>query len=95
MTRVIRSYNKTAALLLQYELLHLQTWYQTAESAPRCLSAALLARHEDGKVLVTSQLDEAERGPRTVCDVTRCVFCRGSPSTWTSWCWRFWRRPAG
>lgn len=55
MTRAIRSYNKTAALLLQYELLHLQSWQQAAEGAPRLLSAALLVRREDSKVLVMSQ----------------------------------------
>lgn len=59
LTRVIRSYNQTAALLLQYELLHLQSWYQAAEGTPRCLSAALLVRHEDSEVLVMSQLREA------------------------------------
>lgn len=63
MTRVIRSYNKTAALLLQYELLHLQSWHQAAESTPHCLSAALLVRHDDSKVLVMSQLCEAQRAP--------------------------------
>lgn len=53
MTKVIRSYNKMAVLLLQYEVLHLQSWSQAAESAPHCLSAALLVRHENSKVLVT------------------------------------------
>lgn len=50
MTKVIRSYNQLAVVLLQYEVLHLQGWSQAAESAPRCLSAALLVRHEDSKV---------------------------------------------
>ncbi|XP_070784429.1 dynein axonemal heavy chain 5 [Enoplosus armatus] len=49
MTKVIRSYNKTAVVLLQYEVLHLQGWSQAAESAPHCLNAALLVRHEDSK----------------------------------------------
>lgn len=51
MTKVIRSYNKMAVVLLQYEVLHLQGWSQAAESAPHCLNAALLVRHEDSKVL--------------------------------------------
>ncbi|XP_074550150.1 dynein axonemal heavy chain 5 [Halichoeres trimaculatus] len=49
MTKVIRSYNKLAAGLLQYELLHLQGWSEAAEGAPHCLSAALLVRHENTK----------------------------------------------
>lgn len=51
MTKVIRSYNKMAAALLQYELLHLQGWSQAAESAPHRLTAALLVRHQNSKVL--------------------------------------------
>lgn len=50
MTKVIRSYNKIAVVLLQYEVLHLQGWSQAAESAPHCLNAALLVRHENSKV---------------------------------------------
>lgn len=50
MTKVIRSYNKMAAALLQYELLHLQGWSQAAESAPHRLTAALLVRHQNSKV---------------------------------------------
>ncbi|XP_013770736.1 LOW QUALITY PROTEIN: dynein heavy chain 5, axonemal-like [Pundamilia nyererei] len=49
MTKVIRSYNQLAVVLLQYEVLHLQGWSQAAESAPRCLGTALLVRHEDSK----------------------------------------------
>ncbi|TKS87316.1 Dynein heavy chain 5, axonemal [Collichthys lucidus] len=49
MTKVIRSYNKIAVVLLQYEVLHLQGWGQAAESAPHCLNAALLVRHENCK----------------------------------------------
>ncbi|KAI4787750.1 hypothetical protein KUCAC02_036273 [Chaenocephalus aceratus] len=49
MTKVIRSYNKMAVALLQYEVLHLQGWSQAAESAPHRLSAALLVRHESSK----------------------------------------------
>ncbi|XP_069368231.1 dynein axonemal heavy chain 5 isoform X1 [Paralichthys olivaceus] len=52
MTKAIRSYNKMALMLLQYEEVHLQGWVQTAERAPHCLSAALLVRHENCKVLV-------------------------------------------
>uniref|UniRef100_A0A8C4NMQ9 Dynein heavy chain 5, axonemal n=1 Tax=Dicentrarchus labrax TaxID=13489 RepID=A0A8C4NMQ9_DICLA len=50
MTKVIRSYNKMAVVLLQYEVLHIQGWSQAAESAPHCLNAALLVRQENSKV---------------------------------------------
>ena len=50
MTKVIRSYNKMALMLLQYEEVLLQGWVQTAERAPHCLSAALLVRHQNCKV---------------------------------------------
>ncbi|XP_049912492.1 dynein axonemal heavy chain 5 [Epinephelus moara] len=49
MTKVIQSYNKMAVVLLQYEVLHLQGWSQAAETAPHCLSATLLVRHENSK----------------------------------------------
>ncbi|KAK5935878.1 hypothetical protein CgunFtcFv8_021195 [Champsocephalus gunnari] len=54
MTKVIRSYNKMAVALLQYEVLHLQGWSQAAESAPHRLSAALLVRHESSKEVVVN-----------------------------------------
>ncbi|XP_008293860.1 dynein heavy chain 5, axonemal [Stegastes partitus] len=50
-TQLIRSYNRTAVVLLQYEALHLQGWRQAAEGAPYRLSAALLVRHENSKAL--------------------------------------------
>lgn len=40
-----------AMVLLHHEVLHLQGWSQAAESAPHCLNAALLVRHENSKVL--------------------------------------------
>ncbi|XP_065805228.1 dynein axonemal heavy chain 5 [Labrus bergylta] len=49
LTKVIRSYNKMAVVLLQYELLHLQGWSQAAEGAPHCLSAALLVRNDNNQ----------------------------------------------
>ncbi|XP_053268003.1 dynein axonemal heavy chain 5 [Pleuronectes platessa] len=49
MSKVIRSYNKMALMLLQYEEVQLQGWVQTAERAPHCLSAALLVRHQNCK----------------------------------------------
>ncbi|XP_034721516.1 dynein heavy chain 5, axonemal-like, partial [Etheostoma cragini] len=58
MTKVIRSYNKIAVVLLQYELLHLHGWSQAAESAPHRLSAALLVRRENSKVLDDATIDE-------------------------------------
>ncbi|XP_069033626.1 dynein axonemal heavy chain 5 [Embiotoca jacksoni] len=54
LTQVIRNYNKMAAVLLQYELLHLQAWREAAERAPRCLSAALLVRHEYSKEVLVN-----------------------------------------
>uniref|UniRef100_A0A671WTD6 Dynein, axonemal, heavy chain 5 n=1 Tax=Sparus aurata TaxID=8175 RepID=A0A671WTD6_SPAAU len=56
MTKVIRSYNKMAAALLQYELLHLQGWSQAAESAPHRLTAALLVRHQNSKRLFLQEV---------------------------------------
>lgn len=50
MTKVIQTYNRTALVLLQYEMLHMQAWTQAAESAPPYLSAALLVRRDDSKV---------------------------------------------
>ncbi|XP_056290618.1 LOW QUALITY PROTEIN: dynein axonemal heavy chain 5-like [Pseudoliparis swirei] len=47
MTKVIRSYNKMAAVLLHDELLHLRVWSRAAQDAPRRLSAALLVRQEN------------------------------------------------
>ncbi|KAG7231381.1 hypothetical protein INR49_012221 [Caranx melampygus] len=49
LTKVIQIYNKMAVVFLQYEALHLRGWSQAAESAPQCLSAALLVRHENSK----------------------------------------------
>lgn len=51
MTKVIRSYNKMAVVLLQYEVLQQQGWSQAAERAPHYLNAALLVRHDNYKVL--------------------------------------------
>ncbi|XP_076617159.1 dynein axonemal heavy chain 5 isoform X1 [Chaetodon auriga] len=58
MTKVIRSYNKMAVMLLQYEVLHLQAWSQAAEGVPQCLNAALLVRHENSKEVLVN-LDPA------------------------------------
>ncbi|XP_059182778.1 dynein axonemal heavy chain 5 [Centropristis striata] len=54
MTRVIRSYNRMAVVLLQYEVLHLQAWSQAAEGAPHSLSAALLVRQLSSKELLVN-----------------------------------------
>lgn len=55
MTKVIRSYNSMAAMLLQYEMLQLRGWSQTAERTPLYLSAALLVRPDNSKVLTEEQ----------------------------------------
>ncbi|CAJ1081553.1 dynein axonemal heavy chain 5 isoform X1 [Xyrichtys novacula] len=52
MTKVIRSYNRLAGVLLHYELVHTEGWSQAAEGVPHCLSSALLVRHESNKVFV-------------------------------------------
>uniref|UniRef100_A0A8D3CSA0 Dynein heavy chain 5 axonemal n=1 Tax=Scophthalmus maximus TaxID=52904 RepID=A0A8D3CSA0_SCOMX len=44
MTKVIRSYNKMAVVLLQYEAQHLRVWIEAAESAPHLLNVTLLVR---------------------------------------------------
>lgn len=63
MTKVIRSYNKMAMVLLQYEVLHLQGWSQAAERTPHCLNAALLVRHENNKVLNEGMINERMTQP--------------------------------
>ncbi|XP_026217964.1 dynein heavy chain 5, axonemal [Anabas testudineus] len=49
MTKVIQNYNKLAAVLLQYEVVHLRAWSQAAENTPHFLNSALLVRHENNK----------------------------------------------
>uniref|UniRef100_A0A8D3AF65 Dynein heavy chain 5 axonemal n=1 Tax=Scophthalmus maximus TaxID=52904 RepID=A0A8D3AF65_SCOMX len=49
MTKVIRSYNKMAVVLLQYEAQHLRVWIEAAESAPHLLNVTLLVRHKNRK----------------------------------------------
>ncbi|XP_029979746.1 dynein heavy chain 5, axonemal [Sphaeramia orbicularis] len=49
LTRVIQNYNKTAAALLQYEVVYLRAWSQAAEGAPHALNTTLLVRHDNTK----------------------------------------------
>ncbi|KAK7881267.1 hypothetical protein WMY93_029676 [Mugilogobius chulae] len=44
LSRLVQFYNRTAVVLMQYELLHLQHWNQAAEGAPVLLRSSLLVR---------------------------------------------------
>lgn len=50
LSQLVQSYNRTAVVLMEYEVLHLQAWSRAAEGAPHRLSAALLVRHPSTKV---------------------------------------------
>ncbi|XP_072567808.1 dynein axonemal heavy chain 5 [Paramormyrops kingsleyae] len=52
MKRAIRNYNKMAADLIKYELLHHRGWSRTTEVGLRCLSASLLVRSPETKLYV-------------------------------------------
>lgn len=51
MRKVIRSYNKMAAVLLEYELLYHRGWSQAVEMGRHGLNASLLVRDPETKVL--------------------------------------------
>uniref|UniRef100_A0A4W5NZY5 Dynein, axonemal, heavy chain 5 n=1 Tax=Hucho hucho TaxID=62062 RepID=A0A4W5NZY5_9TELE len=51
MRKVIRSYNKMAAILLEYELLYHRGWSQAGEMGRHGLNASLLVRDPETKVL--------------------------------------------
>ena len=52
MRKIIRAYNKMAAVLLEYELLYHRGWVQAVEMGQHGLSATLLIRHPQTKVLL-------------------------------------------
>ncbi|ELU05307.1 hypothetical protein CAPTEDRAFT_162628 [Capitella teleta] len=49
--KIIRNYNKMAAVLMEYELLYHRSWFRAVESARSGLTASLLVRHPETKVL--------------------------------------------
>ncbi|XP_041103970.1 dynein heavy chain 5, axonemal [Polyodon spathula] len=51
MKKIIRNYNKMAAVLLEFELLYHRGWCQAAELGRQGLSASLLVRHPESKEL--------------------------------------------
>ncbi|KAJ8385596.1 hypothetical protein AAFF_G00184580 [Aldrovandia affinis] len=51
MKKVIGSYNKMAAVLMEYELLYHRGWCQAVEMGQRALNASLLIRHPETKDL--------------------------------------------
>nr|XP_015210363.1 PREDICTED: dynein heavy chain 5, axonemal-like [Lepisosteus oculatus] len=51
MKKIIRNYNKMAAVLLEFELLYHRGWCRAAEIGRRGLNASLLVRHPDTKEL--------------------------------------------
>ena len=50
MTSVIRSYNRLAVVLVEYEALYVRGWSQAAESSRHRLNASLLVRADASKV---------------------------------------------
>uniref|UniRef100_A0A673Z4U5 Dynein heavy chain 5, axonemal-like n=1 Tax=Salmo trutta TaxID=8032 RepID=A0A673Z4U5_SALTR len=56
MRKVIRSYNKMAAVLLEYELLYHRGWSQAVEMGRHGLNASLLVRDPETKVLPIPKL---------------------------------------
>ncbi|KAK3754858.1 hypothetical protein QZH41_011331 [Actinostola sp. cb2023] len=49
--RLIRSYNKMATVLVEFEVLYHRGWYRAVEAARSGLQASLLVRHPETKVL--------------------------------------------
>ncbi|XP_056155233.1 dynein axonemal heavy chain 5 [Lampris incognitus] len=54
LSKVIRSYNKMAAALLEYEVLYLRAWSQAAEETQHGLTASLLVRHNHTKEILVN-----------------------------------------
>lgn len=50
MKKVVKSYNKMAAVLLEFELIYHGAWCKFADQARNALRASLLARHPETKV---------------------------------------------
>ncbi|XP_064287158.1 dynein axonemal heavy chain 5-like isoform X3 [Passer domesticus] len=51
MKKVIRNYNKMAAVLLEFELIYHRAWWRFADQARNALCASLLVRHPETKEL--------------------------------------------
>lgn len=50
MKKVVKSYNKMAAVLLEFELIYHRAWCRFADQARNALCASLLVRHPETKV---------------------------------------------
>lgn len=50
MKKVIKNYNKMAAVLLEFEIIYYRAWCRFADQAKNALCASLLARHPETKV---------------------------------------------
>uniref|UniRef100_A0A8U8B8L8 Dynein, axonemal, heavy chain 5 n=1 Tax=Geospiza parvula TaxID=87175 RepID=A0A8U8B8L8_GEOPR len=50
MKKVIKNYNKMAAVLLEFEIIYHRAWYRFADQARNALCASLLVRHPETKV---------------------------------------------
>uniref|UniRef100_A0A8B9DK17 Dynein axonemal heavy chain 5 n=1 Tax=Anser cygnoides TaxID=8845 RepID=A0A8B9DK17_ANSCY len=50
MKKVVKSYNKMAAVLLEFELIYHRAWCRFADQARNALYASLLVRHQETKV---------------------------------------------
>ncbi|XP_074403149.1 dynein axonemal heavy chain 5 isoform X5 [Zonotrichia albicollis] len=51
MKKVIKNYNKMAAVLLEFEIIYHRAWYRFADQARNALCASLLVRHPETKEL--------------------------------------------
>ena len=49
--KIIRNYNKMAAVLMEFEMLYHRGWYRAVETARSGLNASLLVQHPDTKQL--------------------------------------------
>uniref|UniRef100_A0A8B9FAK4 Dynein heavy chain 5, axonemal n=1 Tax=Amazona collaria TaxID=241587 RepID=A0A8B9FAK4_9PSIT len=68
MKKVVKSYNKMAAVLLEFELIYHRAWCRFADQARNALRASLLARHPETKVNMIYSLYYC-------CDVQYCMCC--------------------
>lgn len=50
MKKVVKSYNKMAAVLLEFEIIYHRAWCRFADQARNALYASLLVRHQETKV---------------------------------------------
>uniref|UniRef100_A0A8D2QAK1 Dynein, axonemal, heavy chain 5 n=1 Tax=Zonotrichia albicollis TaxID=44394 RepID=A0A8D2QAK1_ZONAL len=73
MKKVIKNYNKMAAVLLEFEIIYHRAWYRFADQARNALCASLLVRHPETKVnMIYSCRSGWEDGEMRL---RRSVFC--------------------